>query len=61
MLRQTTYNCGHNILRIFDILPNLPQVKLVMIISNENGIYELRHELLNKLILYGSFEIRVFQ
>ena len=35
------YNLGHNILRLFDILPNflLPQVKRIVIISNNHGIY----------------------
>ena len=37
----------HNILRLFDVLPNFfsPQVKRCAIISYKHGIYELLHEL----------------
>ena len=50
------YNLGHNILRFFDTLMPLiifcsPQVKRSVIICNKYGIYELFHELPNKLRL----------
>ena len=50
------YNLGHNILRFFDTLMPLiifcsPQVKRSVIICNKHGIYELFHELPNKLRL----------
>ena len=32
-----------------------PQVKRIMIISNKHGIYELPHELLNKIYPHGIF------
>ena len=49
----STYNHFHNILRLFDVLPNFisPQVKRCVIITYEHGIYELSHELLNDLRL----------
>ena len=39
-------NHGHNILRLFDVLPNFPLAKMrrSMIISNKHGIYELPHK-----------------
>ena len=39
----------HNILRLFDVLPNFlsPKVKQSTIISNKHGLYELPHKLLN--------------
>ena len=56
-----TENHGLNILRLFDVLPNLasPQVKRSAIISNKHGIQELSHELLNDLRL--SIGIRKYQ
>ena len=47
------YNYGHNVYRPFDTLPNFfsPQVKRSMIISNQQSIYELSHELPNDLRL----------
>ena len=36
---------------MFDKIFVSPQVKLIMIISNKHGIYELPHELLNNLRL----------
>ena len=47
------YNDGHNILRLYDTLPNFlsPQVKRSVIISNKDGIYELPHQLPNNLRL----------
>ena len=47
------YNTTHNILRLFDVLPNFlsHQVKRRVIISNKDGIYELPHELPNDLRL----------
>ena len=40
-------NHGHNIFRLFYILPNFlsPQVKRTVIISNKDGIYELPNDL----------------
>ena len=48
-----SYNHGHDILRLFDTLPNFfsPRVKGSMHISNKHGIYELPHELPNDLRL----------
>ena len=43
-----TYNLGHNIVRLFDVLPNFlfsPQVKRTVTVSNKHGIYELLHKL----------------
>ena len=54
------YNAGH-ISTIFDvdkILP--PQVKRILIISNNHGIYQLPHELPNNLDL-GPLQIRKYQ
>ena len=50
---QTNHNCGHNILRFFDILASLlsSQVKQSVIISNRHGIYVLPRKLLNDLRL----------
>ena len=44
-------NHFHNILRLFDVLPNLfsPQVKRCAIITYKHGMYELPHELPNGL------------
>ena len=41
------YNHFHNILRLFDVLPNFgsPQVKRWEIITYKHGIYDLPHEL----------------
>ena len=46
-----SYNYGHSILRLFDILPNVlsPQMERSVIISNKHGIYELPHVLPNDL------------
>ena len=46
-----TYNQFHNILRLFDVLPNFPftQVKRWMIITYKHGIYKVPHELPNDL------------
>ena len=48
-----TYNHFHNILRLFDVLPNFlsPQAKRCTIITYKHGIHELPHELLNNLRL----------
>ena len=42
-----TYNHFHDILRLFDVLPNfiLRQVKRLTIITYKYSIYELLHEL----------------
>ena len=42
---------GHNILRLFDVLPNFvsPQENGSVIGSNKRGIYELPHELPNNI------------
>ena len=42
-----TYNHFHDILRLFDVLPNfiLRQVKQLTIITYKYSIYELLHEL----------------
>ena len=47
------YNQFHNILRLFDVLPNFlsPQVKRWAIITYKHGIYELPHKLSNDLRL----------
>ena len=48
------YNQLHNILRLFDVLPNFPftQVTLCAIITyNKHRIYELPHQLPNNLRL----------
>ena len=39
------YNLGHNVLRLFVVLPYFftPQEKQIVIISNKHGIYELLH------------------
>ena len=49
----STYNQFHNILRLFDVLPNFPflQVNRCAIITYKNVIYELPHELPNDLRL----------
>ena len=49
--------CGHNNLRLFDILINFlsPQVEGSLTISNEKGIYELPHELTNNLRKLENF------
>ena len=50
-----------NILRLFDVLPNLllPQVKRGVIITYEHDIYELPHELPNdvSLRILGNYKI----
>ena len=48
-----SYSHFHNILRLFDVLPNLisPQVKRCMIIAYKHGIYKLPHEFPNDLRL----------
>ena len=47
------YNQLHNILRLFDVLPNFPltQVKRCVIITYKHGIYEFPHKLPNDLRL----------
>ena len=44
-----SYNHFHNILRLFDVLPNLvsTQMKQCAIITYKHGIYELPNELPN--------------
>ena len=46
-------NHGHNIFRIFDVLPNFPFTtsETKRVISNKHGTYELPHELPNDLRL----------
>ena len=46
-----TNNHGHNVLRLFDVLPNFlsPQVKRRVIISYKDALYELPRELPNDL------------
>ena len=55
------YNLGHNILRLFDILPNFPFTtsERILIISIKYGIHELHLELLNalRLRILGNWEI----
>ena len=55
------YNHFQNILRLFDVLPNLrlPQVKRDVIIAHKRGTYELPHELPNglRLRILGNQEI----
>ena len=46
-----TYGHCHNILRLFDILPNFPFTTSETIITNTDGMYKLPHELLNDLRL----------
>ena len=45
------YNHGHNILRLFDSLPNFlfTSSEIIVIISNKHGIHELPRELSNDL------------
>ena len=45
------YNYFHNILRVFDVLPNFlsPPVRRCKVINSKHGIYELSHELPNNL------------
>ena len=47
------HNHFHNILRLFDVLPNFPfpQLKPCAIITYEHGIYDLPHNLPNDLRL----------
>ena len=47
------HNHGHNILRLFDTLPNFlfTTSETKRVISNKHGIYELPHELPNDLRL----------
>ena len=47
-----TYNQFHNILRLFDVLPNFPLVtrKRCAIITYKLGIYELPKDLTLKLL-----------
>ena len=47
------HNLGHNILRLFDLLPNFlsPQVERIEIINHKHGICELPQELPNDLRL----------
>ena len=51
----TTYNQFHNILRIFDVLPNFPfstsESHARLRISYKRGTYELPHELPNDIRL----------
>ena len=48
------YNLGHNILRLFDVLPNFPFTT-----GNKHGIYDLPHELPHDLRLgiLGNWKI----
>ena len=54
-------NPGHNILRLFNVLPIFfsPQVKRSVIISNKHDIHELPRELKNdlRLRIFGNQEI----
>ena len=52
-LKFGTFNHFHNILRLFDGLPNFlsPQVKRCTIITYKHGVYEFPHELPNDLRL----------
>ena len=45
------YNQFHNILRLFDVLPNFPFTasETMVVITYKHGIYELPHELPNDL------------
>ena len=55
-----SYNHFHNVLRLFDILPNFPlpaQVKRSAIISNKNGIYELPNDLKEKKFHELNYEL----
>ena len=49
----TSYYHFHNILILFDVLPNFlsPQVKRYAVITYKHDIYELPHELRNDLRL----------
>ena len=56
------YNHFHNILRLFDVLPNFsPQVKRSMIITYKCGISELPQKLPNNLRLRILKGIRKYQ
>ena len=52
-ITKVIYNLGHNIFRLFDVLPNFfsPRVKRIVIISIKHEIYELPHVLPNDLRL----------
>ena len=54
------FNHGHNILRLFGLLPNFPFTtsKTKSIISNKPGIYELSNKLPNNLRLRKLGNIR---
>ena len=56
-----TYNHFHNILRLFDVLPNFPLIasETCAIITYKHGIYEFPQELPNNLsfINLGNQEI----
>ena len=59
-MSEAFYNNLHNILRLFDVLPNFlsPQVKRCAIITYKHGMYELPHELPNDLRLRKLGNIR---
>ena len=61
LLYSDNVHLGHNILRLFDILPNFPFTtsERILIISIKYGIHELPHELLNalRLRILGNWEI----
>ena len=56
------YNHFHNILRLFDVLPNFlfTTSETMRDYHHKHDIYELPHELLNDLRL-GNWEIRKYQ
>ena len=51
-LKYQTCNHFHNILRLFDVLPNFPFTKSEMkrAFSNKHGIYELPNDLRLKIL-----------
>ena len=53
LCRKLNYNDAHNILRLFDILPNFSATtsKMKRIITKKRDIYELSHELQDELRL----------
>ena len=58
----TSYNHFHNILRLFDVLPNFPFTtsETMRCITTKHGLHELRHELPNDLRV-RSKEFRKYQ
>ena len=59
-IRNSSYNRFHNVLRLFNALPNFlsPQVKRRAIITYKHGIYKLPQELPNDLRLRKLGNIR---